>query len=57
MVKIKQVIHFRIKRMSSWDSMIEQINAVLKEYQDKNGELVTVTNIGTKTHAIIQFDA
>ena len=54
---MKQVIQLKLKILSSWDSAIGQINEILREYQDRNGELVTIVQTANRTYAIIQYDA
>jgi len=54
---MKQVVKVKLKRVSSWDSIMEQINAILREYKDKNGELVHFFEINGKRNVIIQYDA
>jgi len=54
---IKQVFELKLKMLSSWDSAIGQINEKLREYQDRNGELVTIVQTANRAYAIIQYDA
>ncbi|MBY9016362.1 MAG: hypothetical protein KGD68_11765 [Candidatus Lokiarchaeota archaeon] len=57
MCVMKQVIQLKLKILSSWDSAIGQINETLREYQDRNGELVTILQTANRAYAIIQYDA
>ena len=54
---MKQVIQLKFKILSLWDSAIGQINEKLREYQDRNGELVTIVQTANRAYAIIQYDA
>jgi len=54
---IKQVIQLQLKRLSSWESAMAQINENLREYQERNGELVTIVTTANRSYAIIQYDA
>ena len=57
MIVIKQVIHLKLKVLSLWDNAITQINQKLMEYQDRNGELVTIVQTTDRAYAIIQYYA
>ena len=57
MVVIKQVVALKLKNSYSLDKCIDKINEILREYQDRKGELVSfLPKIGSY-NAIIQYDA
>jgi len=57
--EVKQVLKItsKLRGITVWSSFIDQINVVLNDYKDRNGELVAVTTTTHYTHTIIQFDA
>lgn len=57
MVGIKQVVAKKVKKVHSIDKIIAQTNEILREYQDRNGELVYFLTIKLELFAIIQYDA
>ena len=57
MVGIKQVVAIKLKGSIKVDKYIVQINELLREYQDRNGELVYIWAYSATAHAVIQYDA